>query len=64
MRKKLLFFLFLGITSIALAQIQNSDFRVKKFMVKKDTIQLDSVALNSQVFRVFDNSLQEISKEN
>ena len=64
MCKKILFFLFLGITSIANTQIQNSDFRVKNFRVIRDTIQLDSVPLNSQVFRVFDSTLQKISKEN
>ena len=64
MRKKLLFFLFVGITYIATSQIQNSDFRVKKLVIQKDTIQLDSVPLNSQEFKVLDSTLQKISKKN
>lgn len=64
MRKKLLFLLFVGITFITKAQIQNSDFRLKKFIVKKDTIQLDSVPLNSQEFKVLDSTLQKIAKKN
>ena len=64
MRKKLLFFLFVGITCFATSQIQNSDFRVRKFTVQKDTIQLDSVPINSQEFKVLDSTLQKISTKN
>ncbi|MDB2385233.1 hypothetical protein N9V96_02045 [Polaribacter sp.] len=55
MRKKILFFLFVGFSLFASSQVQNSDFRKIELTIKKDTIQLDSVPINSQQFKVFDS---------
>ena len=62
MFKKYLFFLFLIVGFSIQSQTKSKDFEVKKILIKKDTIQLDSVALNPEKFKVFDASLNLISK--